>query len=225
VSTSRVQQLLDAFITQDQGAVPADPMEYVDQVQGTEREQLIDLIDAYLADAPRRPVSPEQLRGATPVPPAARDLADALQRSMFGAAGEWPVLLPRLRDRARIARNALVAELAARLGVSDDAERVAAYYHEMERGLLPADGVSDRVLTALGDLLGESAERLRAAGRAIAPMPGPTGAPAYARAVTPPDDLVADAVAASAPAQMAEPRERDLVDELFTGGPSGGSAR
>jgi hypothetical protein len=221
VSTSRVQQLLDAFIAQDQGATPAEPAEFLDQLHGTERAELIDLIDAYLAHAPRRPVTPEQLRGTAAVPPAARDLADALQRSMFGASGEWPVLLPRLRDRARIARKALVSELAARLGVSADTERVSAYYHEMEHGLLPAEGVSDRVLDALAELLGDTAERLRTAGRAIAPMSAGGGAPAYARAVTPPGEL-ADAVAAAAPGQMSEPRERDLVDELFTGGPSGG---
>ncbi len=221
MNTSRVQQLLDAFVAQDAGATPADPAEFLDQVQGSEREALVELIDAYLADAPRRPVSPEQIRGEAAVPPAARDLADALQRSMFGASGEWPVLLPRLRDRARIARKALVAELAARLGVAGESERVSAYYHEMERGLLPAEGVSDRVLGALGDLLGETTERLREAGRAIAPMRGAGGAPAYARAVTPPEEL-ADAVAAAAPAQSAAPREHDLVDDLFTGGPSGG---
>lgn len=223
MSTSRVQQLLDAFIAKDQGPEPADPLEFVDQAHGDERDALIERIDAYLADAPRRPVTPEQLRGDAPVPAAARDAAEAVSRSVFGGGGEWPVLLPRLRHQARIARKALVSDLADRLGVAADVERVGAYYHQMERGLLPEAGVSDRVLAALASLLGETAERLRAAGKAIAPLSDAAGAPAYARAATPPAELVEDAmpVAAAAPARRVE---RDLVDELFTGGPSGGTA-
>ena len=39
----------------------------------------------------------------------------------------------------------------------------------MEQGLLPAAGVSDRVLEALGRIVGETAQALRDAGRALTP--------------------------------------------------------
>ena len=74
-----------------------------------------------------------------------------------------------------------MARLAAALGVGDRKDKVAGYYHEMEQGLLPARGVSDRVLDALGRIVGETAQSLRDAGRALAPSgEGPAAAPAAA---------------------------------------------
>ena len=62
-------------------------------------------------------------------------------------------------------RAELVSRLAAELGAGDREAKVAGYYHAMEQGTLPAAGVSDRVLEALGRIVGESAAALRAAGR------------------------------------------------------------
>ena len=55
-------------------------------------------------------------------------------------------------SRARIKRADIVAELAARLWGRKQ-EKVASYYHEMEQGRLPASGVSDTVLEALGKIV------------------------------------------------------------------------
>ena len=97
--------------------------------------------------------------------------------------------------------------LAQDLGVAGRRDKVGAYYERMEQGTLPGAGVSDRVLTALARILGISAERLRAAGRGLAP---PTAGPApFARVRT--------AHAAARPARAPEP-PRDPVDELFRGG-------
>jgi hypothetical protein len=98
--------------------------------------------------------------------------------------------------------------------VSDRTDKVAGYYHEMEQGLLPAQGVSDRVLDALGQLVGETARALRDAGRALTPpSEGRLAAPAaFARR--------APAEPAEAPSQGAHPpqeTEWDEVDELFRG--------
>ena len=57
-----------------------------------------------------------------------------------------------------------MAQLAARLGAEGQSEKVGAYYHQMEQGLLPASGVSDSVLEALGRIVGDRAEALRKAG-------------------------------------------------------------
>lgn len=220
-----VERLLAEFIAQDRGPTPADPSPFLEQVEGTDRKELLALIDAYLARAPRRPVAPSALRGGAGMPDAARAVADRLERTLLGVSGEWPALLPRLRDAARLTRRQLVHELAERLDVADDAERVAEYYHRMEHGLLPADGVSDRVLRALAGLLGTTAARLRDAGRAVAAAPIPLLAdePAFARTATPDDELAApppsrDGDATDVPPDMSRPRGR--VDELFTGGPA-----
>src|SRR4051794_25202104 len=147
-----VQQLLEEFIAEDRGG-PADPSAYLARASGRERAELEALIDAYLARAPRRAFDRESFEAS----PAARVVA-----SLAGSSGTWPSLLPRLRDRARLRRAELVARLASELGVGGREAKVASYYHAMEQGTLAAFGVSDRVLEALGRIVGESAEALRA---------------------------------------------------------------
>src|SRR4051812_34074289 len=200
-----VQGLLEAFIAEDRSGV-ADPAAYLARVEGTDRAELEALIDAHLARAPRRAFD----RAAFEASAAAGVVA-----SLAGASGTWPALLPRLRDRARLRRSELVARLAAELGVAGREAKVASYYHAMEHGTLPSAGVSDRVLEALGRIVGESAAVLRSAGR-LAPPPPPPAPAAFARVASPPPGV---AVAASAmAAEPAEPPPGDEVDELFTAG-------
>ena len=77
---------------------------------------------------------------------------------------------PAARPRA-LKRADLVERLAAALGAPDKQDKVGFYYHEMEQGLLPSEGVNDKVLEALGTILGQSAEALRQAGRSLLPEP------------------------------------------------------
>ncbi|HKJ35916.1 MAG TPA: hypothetical protein VKA36_05060, partial [Solirubrobacterales bacterium] len=104
-------------------------------------------------------------------------------------------------------------------------QKVGDYYHELEQGRLPMEGVSGRVFDALGEILGTSAERLRAAGAAM--RPPELGAHASFMRVASgegPVEALEDADAAlGAPAAGPEPGEGtdegpDEVDELFTGG-------
>ena len=141
----------------------------------------------------------------------------SVARSLEGSAGLWPTLLPRLRNRARVARGDLVGELADRLGVGGRRDKVERYYHQMEQGLLPSEGVSDSVLEALGAVLGESREALRRAGQGLGPTaagaPASPGA-AFARtARVPADEEESEAAAASS-----SESEWDEVDRLFRGG-------
>ena len=159
---SDVERLLQEFVREDREGGEADPLAYLRRVEADDRAELEALIDAYLARAPRRPFDPEAFETSS-----ARAVAEEIGRSLGGFSGEWPALLPRLRHRARLKRAEVVAALASELGASGtQAEKVARYYHGMERGTLPAAGVSDRVLEALGRVVGVSAERLREAGRA-----------------------------------------------------------
>ena len=124
-------------------------------------------------------------------------------------------MLPRLRDRAGLKRSALVERLAAALGVSDRQDKVAGYYHEMEQGLLPARGVSDRVLDALAAIFGETAQSLRDAGQALVPSgEGPAAAPA---AALPGGPTPSRRPPASGEAHPTTEAEWDEVDELFRG--------
>jgi hypothetical protein len=200
-----VEQLLSEYKEAHRSGGEPDPRPFLERApRGVERELLAGLIDAYLSRAERRPV------GAAPSG-AAGAVVEEVQRSLAGAAGLWPALLPRLRGRARLRRAELVSELAARLGAQSRQDKVGLYYHQMEQGLLPASGVSDTVLEALGKIVGYTAEGLRKAGRL--PAPGPPrsdeaavfaratyGEPAEPGSTTPP------------------PEGWDEVDRLFRGG-------
>jgi hypothetical protein len=205
---SEVERILAEYKQAHQGGGDADPRPFLARVSGVEREQLAGLIDAYLARAPRRPFDAAAYRDSPAVA-----AADAAQRALAGSAGLWPVLLPRLRNEARIRRADLVAELAARLGAQSRRDKVALYYHEMEQGRLPAAGVSDTVLEALGRIVGYGKEALRRAGEMPAPGgPAPEAGTVYTRTTRRPEPP--DEAGQRAP----EPEQWDEVDRLFRAG-------
>jgi hypothetical protein len=205
-----VETLLGEYIEEHRRGGSADPVAYLSRATPGERRELAALIDGYLARAPRTPL------GEQPRPDQRADTTiEALSRSIGGAAGLWPALLPRLRDSAGLKRKDLVARLAGALGVSDREPKVGRYYHEMELGLLPAAGVADRVLEALAKLVGTTASELRDAGAALGEGIGVSAqAEAFARTVS----LEASAAPAREGAAPENDEERDEVDELFCGG-------
>jgi hypothetical protein len=207
-----VERLLREFVEEDRISGAADPLEFLRRADEADRPELEALIDAYLARAPRRPFDREAFARSP-----ARAVADELGRALGGVSGTWPALLPRLRHRASLRRAEVVARLADELGAgAAQRGKVARYYHEMEQGALPATGVSDRVLEALGRVVGVPAERLREAGRAAGgTAPGPSPAAAFAR-VGSPDPQYAEAGAPATPAHAQE-EPPDEIDALFTG--------
>jgi hypothetical protein len=209
---SDVERLLAEYKQAHRGGGDADPSPFLARASGAEREQLAALIDAYLERAPRREFDAARFRDSR-----AAVVADSAHRTLAGSAGLWPVLLPRLRNQARIKRADLVAELAARLGAQSKQEKVASYYHGMEQGLLPAAGVSDTVLEELGKIVGYGKDALRSAGRMPAPGgPAPEPRAVFARTTRlggPPEEEDARAAPGGA-----EPEEWDEVDRLFLSG-------
>ena len=207
---SDVDRLLADYIAEHRAGGEADPRAFLSRASLSEQRELASLIDAYLARAPRQSFDQASFRGSS-----AERTVDELERALGGQAGLWPAVLPRLRDRAGLRRSELVERLADELGVGDRKDKVADYYHEMEQGLLPARGVSDRVLDALARILGDTTQSLKDAGRLLTPpTEGPTTAPAAAfarRAHAEP------ATAASAGTQPPAQGEWDEVDELFRG--------
>ena len=179
---SDVERQLQEFIREDREGGDADPLAFLRRVEGEDRAELEALIDGYLARAPRRAFDREAYESSP-----ARGVTEEIGRALGGVSGSWPALLPRLRHRARM-RRAEVVNGAGRRARRDGAQakKVARYYHGMERGTLPAEGVSDRVLEALGRVVGVTAERLREAGRAAGggTSPGSAGT-AFARVGAP----------------------------------------
>ena len=104
-----VDRLLHDFIEADRDA-PADPMPYLERLEGVDRAELEALIDGYLARAPRRPFDAAAFERSP-----ARAVAEDLGRSLGGVSGTWPALLPRLRHRARLRRSDVVQRLAQEL--------------------------------------------------------------------------------------------------------------
>jgi hypothetical protein len=208
---TRIDELLRRYVEHHRQNEDADPRRYLAQLQGPERAQLEVLIDEYLRRAPRRTWDEAGYAES-----AARPVVNSLTQSLGGAGGLWPSLLPRLRDRARIKRADLVSELAARLGAQAKREKVARYYNQMEQGLLPADGVSDSVLSALAAILGQTTEALRQAGQAVRPggeQPSAAAELAFARLAQASEDEAAGAQAA-----RSDETDWDEVDRLFRGG-------
>lgn len=213
-----VHALLEQYISTHQAGGNADPREWLAQVEGRDRSALEGLIDAYLARAPMRRWDPDAFRESGLAP-----FAEQVTTALHGRSGTWPALLPRLRDRAALRRSELTERLAAALGAPDKQDKVGFYYHEMEQGLLPSEGVDDEVLEALATILGQSAEMLSQAGRSLLPGAGEAsgvGAPAFARQAAPDPGYVVGMAAPTredeaSPDPVAEP---DEIDRLFRGG-------
>ncbi len=160
-----VDRLLREYIERFESGESADPGDLLDQVEGTERAKLSVLIEGYLEhSAPAQDWDPEAFEGSVAERAVAR-----VTESWSEAAGQFPVELVRLRNARRITRADLVSRLADSLGVSGAREKVAFYYHRLEHGLLPAEGVSAKVWDALAKLLDTSADALREAGSSVSP--------------------------------------------------------
>lgn len=206
---SDVDRLFREYVSEHRSGGTADPATFLERLPSGDRPELIALIDTYLSRAPRRRFDPAAFRSSS-----AEGIVGDLERALGGQSGLWPALLPELRHRAGVRRGELVQRLSAALGVAGHEQKVGEYYHQMEQGLLPPAGVSDRVLRALVEIVGSSVEALRAAGEALAPFGGET----------PPARAFARRAEGAPPAGLASPEtaetagERDEVDRLFLGG-------
>lgn len=199
------EQFVDAFCADGN----TDPLDYVRRAAPESRLALANRIDDYLTHAPRRPLEQRPADDRT-----TEETVDAMMRSLAGHSGMWPSMLPRLRERARIKRSELVERLADALGVSARREKVAHYYHQMELGVLPPDGVSDLVLDALAAILGSSRERLREAAAQLGEPAADAPEAVFARQVS---GEPAEVAALRSEDESQAP-QLDEVDELFRGG-------
>jgi hypothetical protein len=213
IRMSGVDRLFKQYVAEHRAGGTADPLQYLERVRGADRLELEALIDGYLTNAAPQERGAESYRGSL-----AEQVVESLSPSIAGSSGLWPTVLPGLRNRAQVRRSELVHRLAQTLEVGDREAKVADYYNQMEQGLLPAEGVSTRVLAALGEIVGRSAPYLRRLGRALGPAAEqpPGSAAAFARLAAP--AAPAGDEAHERPAPTSAMPEWDEVDELFRGG-------
>jgi hypothetical protein len=222
---SDVDRLFDQYREQHRSGGGADPRAYLEQLEGVDRDELAALIGAYLERAPGRSWHADEFAGS-----AAERLTERIAGGWEEAEAPvaWHELLPQLRAKVQIKRGDVVDRLAGAIGAPEQTTKVAGYYHQMETGKLPSEGVSNRVLQALAGIFGESAESLRAAGSVTTAgggeeQVGPRVAFARTAVHNPEfaDETPEEAQPAAATAAPI-PDEDDLVDRLFTGGPAAG---
>lgn len=209
--------LLRQYIERFEAGGDVDPNDLLSRAQPGEREELRELIAGYLEHAaPAQRWDAHAFEGSL-----SQAAVDRVRAEWQAAEGELPVELVRLRNERQITRADLVTRLADSLGVSGAREKVAFYYHQLERGLLPAEGISSRVWEALGELLDTSADALRRAGAAMRPPPTRGAPSAYARTAAPPPPEYATPQASEEPTTVSDTEHTekpDDVDRLFTGG-------
>ncbi len=199
-----VDELLERFQAELRRTGEADPRVYLSQVQGAERAELAALLDVALELAPDPPFDPARFA-------AWRESGHGKAAIARVARATGPEeSLVKLRNAAEIPRSKLVAGLAQALGLGECEPAVRRRYHQLESGQLEPTGVSARVWSALGELLGRSAEAARAAAGAAGPATGAAGA-VFARTAA-----TADAALAP-PAPASEEPDDPEVDALFLG--------
>jgi hypothetical protein len=183
--------------------------EFLKRVDEGRRDELVELLDAFLRTAPR-PSYSEQGLDEIQSDPAVRQIVVALT----GDSGMLPSLLPRLRSRAKLRRDQVVSQVMETLGLRPEAEpKTARYLHELEIGSLRATRVSRRVFEALARVLAVNVEELQeAAGAATLGTTRRDAAPALMRSLGTTEEV--ELLRESAPG----PDEWDDVDRLFLGG-------
>jgi hypothetical protein len=160
---------------------------------GADADELTELIDAFLARAPR---------------PGAD--ADTLAVFQAWRAGESP--LRRLRTARGLKLEAVVGALVRTLGLDSKQEaKVGRYYRELESGGLEPERVSRRVWEVLASTLGARSSDLRGW---RPPRPGFEGVPYLAAS----KGMMAMQVPAAADAEEPRAEEEDEIDRLFRSG-------
>jgi hypothetical protein len=183
----RAIELFEEYVARVGRGEQPDVGEYLERA-GDEREQLVALVDEFLATAPAREPSEDEV---------------AMMRAWLE---RQPPLLA-LRTRRGLRRADVVGTLVERLGLDRTKRtKVEDYYHELEVGRLDSRRVDRRVFGVLAELFGAPVEALRG----WAPRSLETEVTVAYRAEP-------TARPAAAPPKPAPQEGRDEIDELFLG--------
>jgi len=210
----KLDQILNEFIEAWNAGERPRVDDYVGRAPATERDELAGLIGAFLEVAPAPDYSPEQLAQLRE-DPAVKQIAAVID----SRSGLWPTLLPRLRIRAKLTRDQVVARLAELLALEGREAKIKRYYHRMESGTIAPGGVSVKVLEALGRILGADVHEIEEAGNFGIAVPASEGLYLRAPEAHGLETLARMERVESAGTARPDPaKEMDEVDRLFLGG-------
>jgi hypothetical protein len=192
VSEASVETLFDEFALAYRRGERPDVGEYLARAaEGTERDDLADVIDRFLQGVPARDPSEEEV-------------------VLVQARLERQAPLLALRIRRKLGRRAVVDALVGALGLDPaKSEKVGDYYHRLENGLLDPEPVDARVWSTVSELMKANVRALAGVG------PEPlAAATTFLREAT---DVQTRMMAAARAPEPAAPSEPDEIDKLFTG--------
>lgn len=213
---ARIDDLYDEYVRawHDGRAPDAEP--YLQRVPaGDERESLADMIGTFVLVAPSVAPTPERAAEIAQDPAFLRALALVDEP----AVDHWGARLRTARESAGMTTADLGRRFAEAFGLGGREERAAELLADLEKGRLPATGVSERAARRLGELLGQAADAL------TPPRPAAGGALFRADADAPSDlgwilkEFSAAEAAGAAPPEGGTPEdhEDDLDDLLLRG--------
>lgn len=191
-----------------------DPGPIMEGLDEQSRFRLRRMIDEYLETGP---VPDPDLY--SPDDPEVHEIVAAIMPSLDGRSGGLSLLLARRRGQLGLNQADVVDSLVEDFKASPaEAEKIDAYYHDLEWGSLPAAGLTDRLLDSLAKALETTRGRLREAGRALGPGRAGSTGPVFARNADQVEEMASlgQASPGVAPARSASPPDR--IDELFTAG-------
>lgn len=214
---SSIDEILSDFITDWNRGRRPEVLDALGRVpEGPERDELAEQLEAFLLIAPA-PALDDSQRAEIRASPAVQAAFAAVDHP----AGAWPQVLPGLRVRAGLSVSELASRMLAKVGLAaGQDERAADYLQRLERGELRADGLSRRLIRALGDALEIGQEGLADLGGAFAARPAPAPGIAFRAAPGQADawlegQIHRRSLEALEPAAAAQ----DELDRLFCGGP------
>lgn len=219
MAKTEVDKLLRRYVERFEAGGSVDPSDLLSKLEGAERAELDALIEGYLEQAaPKQAWDPDAFEGSISEQAVAQ-----VAETWSEEAGQLPHELVRLRQERKLTRAGLVERLADALGVGGKEEKVRSYYHQLEFGLLPSEGVSAKVFDALASLLDTTADALRKAGESVAPSAGGEPGAAYARLAHPghgADESSDEPLEQRIPNRTERESDADWdeVDRLFRGG-------
>lgn len=165
----RVEQLLEQYAAAVRSG-DSDPMPFLDQLEGSDRERLERRMELFhMASPPEGLELPREWDPAAYGNSLASQIVSEIVEESRCPSGEWPELLPKLMAEQELEREVVVQRLAAGIGADrpDQVEKVGEYFHDMTWGTLDARRVTDTVLDRLAEILDTSREVLRRAGDAL----------------------------------------------------------
>lgn len=206
-----------AAFTRSYEAGDGDPLPFMEGLDEPGRRRFQLMVDDYLEGNPEPDRDLSRLKD-----PAVARLIGAVVPRLDGASGGMSTLVIDLRERHELLQEDVVEALADELdATAAEKEKIDDYYHDLEFGNLPAEGISAKLLAALGKILGTTGERLKEAGQALGPSGSPATGLIFTRMADDAEDIVMGEASPtgevpSGAGRRADPPDR--IDQLFTGG-------